>query len=74
MGFDSDSVYAANVKGQVSRYGLQGDLTWREKLEPLSAGVGVGESLVLLATTNGVVVALNSDNGTEKWRKDVRGA
>ena len=73
LGFDSDSVYVANIKGQLSRYGLQGGLTWRQKLEPLSAGVGVGESLVLVATANGVVIALNSDDGSEQWRKDVRG-
>ena len=73
LGFDSDSVYVANIKGQVSRYALKGGLAWQKKLAPLSAGVGVGESLVLLATTNGVVVALNSDDGSEQWRKDVRG-
>lgn len=73
LGFDSDGVYAANIKGQVSRYGLKGGLAWTKKLAPLSAGVGIGESLVLVATANGVVVALNSDNGVEQWRKDVRG-
>lgn len=73
LGFDSAGVYAANIKGEVSRYQLQGGLTWRNKLEPLSAGVGVGESLVLVATSNGVVVALSSADGVEKWRKDVRG-
>ena len=73
LGFDSDSVYVANIKGQVSRYGQKGGLAWQKKLAPLSAGVGVGESLVLLATTNGIVVALSSDDGSEQWRKDVRG-
>ena len=73
LGFDSDSVYVANIKGQVSRYGLKGGLAWSKKLAPLSAGVGVGESLALVATSNGIVVALNSNDGTELWRKDVRG-
>ena len=73
LGFDSDNVYVSNVKGRVASYTLQGKTNWRKKLGPLSAGVGVGSSLALVANTDGVVIALDTDNGSELWRVDVRG-
>lgn len=73
LGFDSDNVYTANVKGRVSSRSLAGKLSWRKKLEPLSAGAGVGAGLVLVATTNGVVIALDATDGSQKWSVDVKG-
>jgi outer membrane protein assembly factor BamB len=37
----------------------------------VSGGVGVGEALVLLGTTDGAVVALNVSDGVEVWRTEL---
>ncbi len=37
----------------------------------VSGGVGVGDGIVLIGTTNGAVVALDDLTGTEVWRADV---
>ena len=67
-------VYVASVDGIVARYNSAGKRLWRVKLrEMLSAGVGVGADLALLATANGEVVALAAADGTERWRIDARG-
>lgn len=73
IGYDSSQVYVANVKGRVAAYNFDGKLQWRKKLERLSAGVGTGSGLALVATANGVVIALDASTGDEVWRVDVLG-
>jgi outer membrane protein assembly factor BamB len=73
LGYDSERVYVANVKGRVASYDTNGKSQWRTKLERLSAGVGTGSGLALVATTNGEVVALDASTGEQVWRVDVRG-
>ena len=49
------------------------DLTDRSDPSFVSGGVGVGQGLVLVGTTNGVVVALSAENGEERWRSVLSG-
>ena len=74
LDFDGSDVFAASVNGRVTRYNKSGKKVWSTKIkETLSAGVGVGSGLALVATRDGVLIALASDTGLEKWRKDMRG-
>lgn len=74
QGSGASSVYAASVDGVVSRFSASGKREWRIKLkEKLSAGVGVGEKLVVIGTANGEIVSLDAENGKELWRVDVQG-
>ncbi len=65
----SDVLYVADARGQVSAYGARdGKRMWRVELDqPVTAGTGYGEGLVLLGTKNGDVVALERESGKQKW-------
>jgi outer membrane protein assembly factor BamB len=65
----NDALYAADAHGQVSAYGARdGKRIWRVELDqPVTAGTGYGEGLVLLGTKNGDVIALERENGQQKW-------
>ncbi len=65
----SDVLYVADAHGQVSAYGARdGKRMWRVELDqPVTAGTGYGEGLVLLGTKNGDVVALERESGKQKW-------
>ncbi len=66
---DADAVYVAGESGRVARLNLQnGNETWRADLgKTLSAGVGVGNGLVLAGGLKGEVFALESASGSKKW-------
>ncbi|MEG2805575.1 outer membrane protein assembly factor BamB [Stenotrophomonas sp.] len=75
-------VYAAAIYGGVHAIDLQtGKKVWtwepkKEKKKPklrLSGGPGVGEGLVAIGTLDGQVIALDANDGTEKWRAKVTG-
>lgn len=73
-GIDEYGVCAASVDGRVACHSLQGKKRWRRKLrEQLAAGAGIAGGLVLVATTDGVVIALDGDSGEERWRRDLGG-
>ncbi|MEN9849170.1 MAG: hypothetical protein RL368_1910 [Pseudomonadota bacterium] len=67
---DEKRVYAVSVKGQVHALKLNnGEKIWEQNLTlPISAGVSVGENLVIVGTSTGVLVALAAKDGAEKWR------
>ncbi|MDO9114422.1 MAG: outer membrane protein assembly factor BamB [Polaromonas sp.] len=69
---DGDSVYAAGVDGNVARFDAEsGKQLWRvETGKKLSAGVGVGSGLVLMATRKGEVLAYDPD-GKALWQSRV---
>lgn len=74
LGFESGDVFAASVSGRVVRLTKQGKRVWSTKIQDeLSAGVGVGSGMALIATRDGIVIALDSESGDELWRKDMRG-
>ena len=72
---DANRIYAASVDGVVSAFEpASGKLLWRTKLETgLSAGPGVGEEIIVVATRKGLAVALDAATGVERWRADIEG-
>lgn len=70
--FSGGSVYAAGFDGNISRFdGDNGKQLWRvETGKKLSAGVGVGDGLVLVATRKGDVLAYDLD-GKARWQAKV---
>ena len=75
-------VFAAAITGGVHALDLQtGKTVWtyepaKVKKQPklrLSGGPGVGEGLVVIGTLDGQVIALDANDGTEKWRAKVPG-
>jgi len=67
-------VYVANREGEIKALDSgSGRVIWgmeKEGLE-ISGGPGAGEDLVLIGTSNGEVVALSDQDGSEKWRARV---
>ncbi len=72
---DGNYIYAADIEGTVIAVGKNdGKVSWKTKLEePLSSGLGSGESLVVVGTNSGVVFALDKTTGDEIWRQAVSG-
>jgi outer membrane protein assembly factor BamB len=72
---DGKRIYAASADGNVSAYEPDsGKRVWRTKMDTaLSAGVGVGEGLVVVVAADGYVIALGADDGAERWRSEVKG-
>lgn len=70
---DGSRVYAAGHDGRVSAYELEnGKRVWATKTKlGLSAGPGVGGDVIVAGTSNGELIALNSEDGSERWRVDV---
>lgn len=72
LGLFDDGVCAAGIKGRVSCFSYSGAKLWTQNLkERLSGGVGIANDLVLVATSNGIVVALNLSDGVQRWKYNV---
>jgi outer membrane protein assembly factor BamB len=69
-------VVAADYKGQVSAFNARnGEPLWNINLDlPLSAGLGVGEDLVLMGTKDALVIALDATRGSILWKAKVSSA
>lgn len=73
-GLSGDAVCAASIDGRVACFSAQGSRLWRRNLdEQLSAGAGIAGDLVLVASSDGIVVALAVADGSERWRVDMAG-
>ncbi|HNP37264.1 MAG TPA: outer membrane protein assembly factor BamB [Woeseiaceae bacterium] len=72
---DGKRIYAASSDGKVSAYDPEsGKRLWRVKLDlKLTAGVGVGQGILVVVAANGNVIALGVDDGAEKWRTEIKG-
>lgn len=72
---DGEAVYAAGKDGRIVKLDLvSGRELWRtEAGQPLSAGVGVGEGLVLVGTPKGVLLAFHTKDGTPAWTARLSG-
>ena len=66
-------VYAASYDGVVMAIDAgTGQILWNIQTKlPISAGVGLGDDLVLVGTGEGEVLALNRQTGQEAWRAKV---
>jgi outer membrane protein assembly factor BamB len=69
---DGSSVYSASSQGDIARLdGVSGKQVWRINAgERLSGGVGAGDSLVLVGTPKGMVLAFDQ-NGKSLWKARV---
>ncbi|MER2554276.1 MAG: outer membrane protein assembly factor BamB [Thauera sp.] len=66
-----DGVFAAGHEGEVARF-EDGRAVWRVDTDiELSAGVGSDGRLAVVVATDGTVIALDADNGSERWRSAV---
>lgn len=66
-----DYVYAAATNGRVAKFdAATGKREWQAvlKKETITAGVHVGGGLVLVATDQGIVYALNQSDGSIAWQ------
>ncbi|MGB5325209.1 MAG: outer membrane protein assembly factor BamB [Pseudomonadales bacterium] len=73
-GLQDGAVCAASIDGRVGCFTLDGRKNWQRKLaEKLSAGAGVAGQQVLVASTDGEVIALSLADGAERWRRDLGG-
>ncbi|MFZ5484224.1 MAG: outer membrane protein assembly factor BamB [Pseudomonadota bacterium] len=72
---DGQAIYAAGAGGQLVKLDLvSGRELWRvDSKEAWSAGVGVGEGLVLVGTPKGEVIAYRADSGQPAWRTRLGG-
>lgn len=64
------SLYAASPNGNVYKVSTDsGKVIWESKLkkELITAGVGVGNGLVLVGTNQGKVIALSQSDGSVSW-------
>lgn len=68
-----ERVYAASHDGVIMAVDADsGETEWKTETElPISAGVGLGNGLVVVGTSQGEVLALDMDNGEEAWRTQV---
>lgn len=72
---DGQAVFAAGRGGAVVKLDIaSGKEIWRiDAGQTLSAGVGVGEGLVLLGTPKGEVLAFNGETGAAVWKTRIAG-
>jgi len=72
---DGTRIYAASIDGNVVALNpANGKEQWRTKLDmELSAGPGIGESLVVVVGSDGYIIALDADSGAERWRANLTG-
>ncbi len=72
---DGQAIYAASAEGRLVKLELvSGREVWRvDAGRTLSAGVGVGEGLVLVGTPKGELLAFRADNGQPAWTAKLSG-
>ncbi len=70
---DGSRVFAADNDGRVSGFdAVRGRRLWRSKTRlPLSGGPAAGAGHVVVGSSDGIVVALNAEDGAEEWRTNV---
>ena len=67
---DQNRIYVAGNEGDVTALAADdGDTIWEVDTDlPITAGVGLGNDLVLVGTSEGELIALRNTNGEEMWR------
>lgn len=71
---DHSAIFVASHGGEISRFeGLRGSRIWKvDTLHKISAGVGVGDGLVIVGADNGEVMAFD-ESGNPKWKFQIAG-
>jgi len=72
---DGQAIYAAGRDGKIAKLDLaSGRELWRiDTGQPLSAGVGVGEGLVLVGTPKGELLSYKAADGSAAWKAKLSG-
>ncbi|MCK6370031.1 MAG: outer membrane protein assembly factor BamB [Gammaproteobacteria bacterium] len=70
---DGTRIFAADHDGRVAAFdAARGKRIWRVKTRlPLAGGPGYGNGQVVVGSSDGAVVSLLAENGSEQWRADV---
>lgn len=72
--FHGGSVYAAGRKGELSRFDASGRELWRVKTAPrLSGGVASNGSTVVVASSDGELLAYDAEKGALRWKVAIGG-
>ena len=68
-----DRIYVSDYNGRVSSLDIaSGRSQWSVNLDTeISGGTGVGDGLVMVASSEGIVYALEQSDGTERWQKQI---
>lgn len=68
-----ERLFVAGHEGDIAALNAaNGQVLWQSDIDlPISAGVGIGDGLVLVGTIDGDVVALRQNDGVEVWRSRV---
>ena len=71
--FIDEALYTSDSKGKVTKLRADnGQVLWQVDLEvPVSAGVGISNELVVVATAQGAIIALATDTGAIVWQSEV---
>lgn len=71
----ADSVYYANVSGEVSALdSTNGSRRWKVSLPTrISAGPGIAGELLIIVTSEAEVIALQQEDGAIRWRRFISG-
>jgi outer membrane protein assembly factor BamB len=72
-GIDGDAVFVCDADGDCYAYNRHtGESLWQIDLDlPVSGGVGAGNGYLAVGTLNGLVVVLNSQDGSEVFRQQL---
>jgi len=70
---DGENIFASDKDGSVYGFNREsGKKLWQVELEiPIVGGVGAGSGYVAVASEEGDVIVLSSEDGSEKWRANV---
>ena len=68
-----DRIYVSDYNGRVSSLDItDGRSQWSVNLDTeISGGTGLGDGLVMVASTDGIIYALEQSDGSERWRKQL---
>jgi len=70
---EAGRVYVAGRRGDVSAFDMEGgSLVWETDTDaPIAGGPGIGDTLVLIGTSEGTVLALDEETGELRWQARV---
>ena len=73
LGIDRDTIFAAGERGSVVAVNRQtGEVTWQRRLDDsLTAGVGVGDGIVVVGSNKGQIIALSEQDGKTLWQQQI---
>ena len=72
--FSSDSVYFADSSGSVKSIDISsGNVNWIKQFKSLASGTASGFGISVISDVDGNVIALNQNDGSVIWSKNIQG-